>query len=230
MVSRIGFGIENFEKLSEEGISKGDLVLVEGDYGTGKTILGLQYIVKGLTEQGELGVFVTFNDSLEEIRMDAKHLDLHLKKFERGGSIDLVSESDRGMNGFSDIEEKTGDALIDKIIEAVERKDAERLVIDGLERLSRYFEDSFDFESGVYRLNDSLKELGCTTVLTSETEMGIEDIVDDVIILHYGGGQVEKTRAIEIRKMHRSKHTNRLCPFEIGSGGIKITGYPENNK
>jgi len=215
MASEIKTGKSNFEKLVEGTIHKGSTVLVQGKYGTGKTTFGLQYIVKGITDQGELGAFISLSDDREELLMDSKRFGWPVKRFEKIGTLNILDSSS--------LEKKSGDK-IKRIVESVEEKEIDRLVIDDVNKLKELYGGESSFKIKIHELKRKLREFECTTLLTGDLDIGIEEIVDGVIILHYGGDGIEKTRTIEIRKMRRTEHTHRLRPFEITSKGIKITG------
>ncbi|KXA98905.1 hypothetical protein AKJ39_00335 [candidate division MSBL1 archaeon SCGC-AAA259J03] len=218
---RITTGIPNFEKLVEGGIPRGSTVLVQGEYGTGKTTFALQYIVKGLTAHDEFGALISFVDDREDLLMDAKMYGFPVKRFEKIGTLKI--------SGSSSIE-REGRELVERILDTVEEEEADRLAIDGMSRFRDLFEDESDFKKGMHELKRKLREAECTTVITGGPDSGIEEIVDGVVILHYEGGGLERTRAMEIRKMRRTEHTSRLCPFEITREGINVTGYPEEKE
>ncbi|KXA99147.1 hypothetical protein AKJ41_05875 [candidate division MSBL1 archaeon SCGC-AAA259O05] len=224
---RVKTGIPNFEKLVEGGIPKGNTVLLIGNYGTGKTIFGIQYLIRGINMFDESGIFVTFEDDREMIMKYGKKFGWPIETKEKEDDLRILGGSPGKVEGFSKIARKTGEGILEEIIEIVKEFDAKRLVIDGLDEFSSHFEDDRKFKSEIARLRRKLSNWGCTSILTSRPELGIKGLADGVIILHYEG-QIEKTRAIEIRKMRRTDHTDRMCPFEITDEAITVTGYPEN--
>ncbi|KXA91115.1 hypothetical protein AKJ63_01895 [candidate division MSBL1 archaeon SCGC-AAA259D18] len=224
---RVKTGIPNFKKLVGGGIPRGNTVLLTGDYGTGKTTFGIQYLIKGVDIFNELGIFVTFEDDRESLIKYAKEFGWPIETQEKEDNLLILGGSPGRVEGFSKIAKKTGEGLIEEILKIVNEFDAKRLVIDGLDELSCLFKNKRKFKSEIAKLRRKLGSRGCTSILTSRPELGIEGIVDGIITLHYDG-QIEKTRAIEIKKMRRTDHTDRMCPFEITDKAIKVTGYPEN--
>lgn len=216
---RVESGISNMDKLIDGGIPRGSMVLVSGDYGTGKTTLTLQFITKGIDEHGELGAFVSFVNDREGILSKGEQFDWRLKQRESEGAFTIIAlPPDK-------ILERRGEEVIDEITETVRETEVERIGLDGSKELLKIFENEAAFKSGIARLRRELRSLGCTSLLASRPGINIEDIVDGVIILHYNGG-LEKTRAMEVKKMRMSDHVDRYCPFEITDEGIVVTGPP----
>lgn len=227
---RSNTGIPNMEKLIGGGLPKGSCVLVSGKYGTGKTTFALQYLTKGITDSGELGVFVTFLDDKEDLMGDAKQFGWQVKRLENAGALRIISGSPGRMSGFGEGDVTSGKEILERIVEAVKEHEAERLVIDGLDELSDFFETKSEFRSGIASLRRELIKRGCTSVLTSTSDADLGEIVDSVIVLHYESSGLGKNRAVEIRKMRKSSHTSQICPFEITDEGIIITGAPKEKE
>ncbi|KXB04370.1 hypothetical protein AKJ49_02165 [candidate division MSBL1 archaeon SCGC-AAA382A03] len=211
---KIDMGIPNLNKLTSDGVPRGNMILISGDYGTGKTIFSLQFLAKGVKEWGEPGIFISFIDGRKTLLRDAKTFNWQLKRFENESNIKILGGYPERLEGFSEKAAINGEKLIEEIIKKAKEAEAERMAIDGLKQFSNKFKDDKTFKAGIAKLRNALAEQNCTTILTSKPDFGIEEIVDGVIILHYEG-QLEKTRAIEIRKMRRTEHTDRVCPFEI---------------
>lgn len=227
---RSNTGIPNMEKLIGGGLPKGSCVLVSGKYGTGKTTFALQYLTKGITDYGELGIFVTFLDDKEDLMGDAKQFGWQVKRLKNAGALRIMSGPPGRITGFDEGDIESGKEILKKIVETVEKHEAERLVIDGLDELSDFFETKSEFRSGIASLRRELIKRGCTSVLTSTSDDDLGEIVDSVIVLHYESSGLGKNRAVEIRKMRKSSHTSQICPFEITDEGIIITGPPKEKE
>lgn len=226
---KVETGVPNMDKLIEKGISRGSLVLISGQTGTGKTTLALQYLANGMTELGEFGVFVSFVDDREDILRTAKRFGWNLGWFERVKTFKFLGFPPGKIMGFSEKADASGENLIDEIIKAVEDFEAERLALDGLREFRKMFEDNRSYKAAIARLRRELRNLECTSIITSKPDSGVEEIFDAIIVLHYNGG-LEKIRSVEVVKVRGSSHTNRMCPFEIGDKGIAITGPPEEKE
>lgn len=224
-MNRVESGIENLEKLIDGGVPERNMVLASGDYGTGKTTLSLQFIAKGVSEYGELGVFVSFVDDKEEVIEVGEQFDWFIKRYLSENSIRFLGVPPEDSSG----KRSDGQELVKEIISSVKEIGADRLALDGLEEFSKFFADEEDFKSGLAKLKKGLRGNSCTSLLTSRGESGVENMVDGVMLLHYDGG-LEKTRAMEVKKMRRSAHTDRMCPFEITDKGLIVTGPPKNGE
>lgn len=228
---RVKTGIPRLDELMEGGLPKGSCTLLSGKCGTGKTILSMQYVVKGITEYGEPGVFVSFEREPEALCEDARGFGWHLKILENQGNLELMGGPLDRITRFGKKVGARGEDLIEEIVGTVRERGAERLAIDGLAQFSMLFPDASAFRSGLARLQRELKKLGCTSILTSEVEegkdgasrLGVEEYVaDGVIILYYEGNGLTRTRALEVRKMRGTKHSDHLSFFEIEGGGIRV--------
>ncbi|KXB06772.1 hypothetical protein AKJ54_01110 [candidate division MSBL1 archaeon SCGC-AAA382K21] len=227
---RIKTGIPNMEKLIGGGFLKGSCNLISGDYGTGKTIFALQYLTKGITEYGELGTLISFLNDEEDLLGDAKQFGWQAKRLEEEGTLRILTSPPGMETEFGREPIESGEELMERIIEEVEDQGAERLVLDGMDEIMELFESKSEFKSRIVELRRELIKMDCTTLLLSAPELTIEGIIDSVVVLHYEGAGLDKTRALEVMKMRRSEHTDRMIPFEITDEGIIVTGAPEERE
>ena len=228
---RVKTGIPGVDELVKGGLPKGSLILLSGKCGTGKTTFSMQYIVKGVTDYGEPGVFVSFERDPDALCEEMEGFGWHLKTLENQGNLELMGGPlDRIVKFGKKIGAK-GEDLIEEIIEVVRERKAERLALDGLGQFSMMFPDKLAFRSSLARLQRGLNELDCTSIVTSEIEEGKEGlsrsgveefIADGVIVLYYEGDGLTRTRALEVRKMRGTEHSNYISFFEIGDEGIRI--------
>jgi len=245
-IQKIKTGISGLDKILLGGIPKGSSVLISGAAGTGKTIFCLEYIFKGAKLFKEPSVFVTTEQNEEELKNQLKAFGwdpdpLIKKNLLRIVKIDIIK----------------GDNFIGKITKIVEQIKAKRLVIDSLTTLSEFFasaeiegkrgveliktvesivpiplSESLVAKTTLFKLIEELKNLNCTTLVTSELpEQGnwlsrdtvSEFICDGVIILRYleyaAGGM---PRSMLVRKMRGTKYDTSVFSMDITEDGIKI--------
>ncbi len=234
---RVKTGIPGLEELVKGGLPKGSLILLSGKCGTGKTTFSMQYIVKGITDYGEPGVFVSFERKPEVLYEEMKSFGWHLETLEKQGNLELLGGPLDSIVKFGKKVGAKEEDMIEEIIEVVREKKARRLALDGLGQFSMMFPDKLAFRSGLAWLQQELNKLGCTSIFTSEIEEGKEElsrlgveefIADGVIVLYYEGDGLTRTRALEIRKMRGTDHSNYLSFFEIAEDGIKMVKLGES--
>ncbi len=233
---RVKTGIPGLDELMNGGLPKGSCTLLSGKCGTGKTVLSMQYVVKGVTDYGELGVFVSFELEPDILCENMGVFGWHLKALENQGNLELLGGPLDRIIKFGKKVGAKGEDLIEEIVGVVRERKAERLALDGLGQFSMLFPDKLAFRSGLARLQRELSELGCTSIMTSEIEegkeglgrLGVEEYVADVVIvLFYDGDGLTRTRALEVRKMRWSGHSDHLSFFEISDQGVRILKLEE---
>lgn len=233
---RVKTGIPGLDELMGGGLPRGSCTLLSGKCGTGKTVLSTQYVYKGITEYGEPGVFVSFEREPEALCEDMRVFGWHLRVLENQGNLELMGGPIDRITKFGKRVGARGEDMIAEIIGVVRERGAERLALDGLAQFSAMFPDASAFRSGLARLQRELSKLGCTSVLTSEVEegkeglsrLGVEEYVaDGVIVLYYDGDGLTRTRALEVRKMRGTGHSDHLNFFEISGEGVRITRVEE---
>jgi circadian clock protein KaiC len=199
-----------------------------GPAGCGKTLLAMEFLVRGITEFDEPGVFVAFEESVEDLVANVASLGFDLSELEASGRliIDHVGVLD------ADVEE-TGewdlDGLFVRLGAAIDEVGAKRVVIDTIETLFGAFEDSATLRAELRRLFAWLKERKVTAVITGErgdgrlTRYGIEEYVSDcVIVLDHRVIEQTSTRRLRILKYRGSLHGTNEYPFLIGESGVSV--------
>ncbi|MCR4368919.1 MAG: AAA family ATPase, partial [archaeon] len=199
-MNRVKTGIGGLDDLIEGGFPEGRTVLVSGGCGTGKTILCTQYLVKGITDYKEPGIFVTLDERPDLIRQDMERFGWNLRKLEDENMLQMIDGS-LAKIGIPSEEEfsmpATGfdiDKLLLEIMRTSKRIGAKRLVIDSVPALGFNFENETEVRNAILKLSYLLMRIGVTTIITSEInegdnkfgKFGIEEyVVDSVIVLHY---------------------------------------------
>jgi len=222
-------GISGLDEITEGGIPKGRPTLVCGEAGCGKTLMSLEFIVRGATEFNEPGVFMAFEEKAAELALNAGSLGFDLDKLqaEKKIRIDYV-HIDR-----SEIEE-TGEynleGLFIRLGHAIDSIKAKRVVLDTLENLFSGLTNQAILRTELRRLFQWLKEKGVTAMITGErgdghalTRQGLEEYVSDCVILldHRVINQIS-TRRLRIIKYRGSVHGTNEYPFLIDEDGISV--------
>ena len=221
-------GIRGLDEITQGGLPKGRPTLVCGAAGCGKTLLGIEFLVRGATEYGEPGVFMAFEESEGELSTNVTSLGMDLQR--------LVAENKLRIDSVrierNEIQE-TGDydlgGLFIRLGAAIDSIGAKRVVLDTVEVLFSGLSNHAIVRSELRRLFRWLKEKGVTAVITGErgsgtmTRYGLEEYVADcVIMLDHRVDDQLCTRRLRVVKYRGSAHGTNEYPFLIGKTGIAV--------
>lgn len=222
-------GIQGLDEITGGGLPGGRPTLVSGGAGAGKTMFGLEFLVRGATQYGEPGVFISFEETIPDLAENALSLgfDLHRLVAEKKLFLDHVSIS---RAEISETGEFDLDGLFVRIADAVRRVGARRVVLDTVEALFAELPNARILRAEIRRLFGWLKQQGLTTVITAEreghdklTRHGIEEFVSDcVILLDHRIREEISTRRLRIVKYRGSTHGTNEYPFLIDENGISV--------
>ena len=196
--------------------------MVCGASGSGKTLLATEFLVRGATDFGERGVFMTFEESVEDLSVDVASLGFDLAALiaQRKIVIDhvRVNRHEIEETGEYDLE-----GLFIRLDQAIKSIRAKRVVLDTIEALFAGFSNLGILRMELARLFRWLKDKGVTAVITGErgegtlTRHGLEEYVSDaVIVLDHRIDDQVSTRRLRIAKYRGSSHGTNEYPFLIG--------------
>jgi len=221
-------GIQGLDEITCGGLPQGRPTLICGAAGCGKTLMSVEFLVRGATQYGEPGVLMAFEETAKEIAVNVQSLGFDLKK--------LVDEKklivDHVRIERSEIEE-TGDydleGLFVRLGHAIDSIGAKRVVLDTLESIFSGLSDTAILRAELRRLFQWLKERGVTAIITAEkgegtlTRYGMEEYVSDcVIVLDHRVTEQVSTRRLRIVKYRGSIHGTNEFPFLIDANGISV--------
>ncbi len=220
---KLSTGIEGLNEMLHGGIPKGTSTLVVGGAGTGKTLLGLCFIQKGI-DNGEPGLIVTFQETPSQLSEIAKRLGWDIEgDGEGGGMCKLLYTSPVELNV---------DKHATQIKEAVAEIGAQRVMIDSIVDIESAISNQTRYKDYIYSLVNFFKEEGVSSLLTNEipelfgdvqlTSSGISFISDNVILLRYVELESSITRAVSVLKMRGFDHDKAIREFKIDSSGITV--------
>lgn len=220
-------GIEGLDEITFGGLPQGRPTLVCGSAGCGKTLFGVQFLVKGILDHGEPGVFMSFEESAREIAQNVRSLNWDLDQFERNGQLSIdhvrIEAAEIQEAGSYDLE-----GLFIRLGAAIDSVGAKRVVLDTLEVLFSALKDQTSLRAELRRLFRWLKERDVTTVITAErgdgalTRHGLEEYVSDcVILLDHRVIEQLSTRRMRVVKYRGSAHSSDECPFIIDEHGFQ---------
>jgi circadian clock protein KaiC len=221
-------GISGLDEVTGGGLPRGRSTLVCGPAGCGKTLLAMEFLVRGIAQFDEPGVFVAFEESVDDLIANVASLGFDLAQLEADGQliIEHVNIVDTEMQEAGDWDL---DGLFLRLGAAIDEVGAKRVVIDTIETLFGAFANTATLRSELRRLFGWLKDREITAVITGErgdgslTRHGIEEYVSDcVIVLDHRVTEQASTRRLRILKYRGSLHGTNEYPFLIGESGVSV--------
>jgi len=226
-IDKLATGIDGFDLIANGGLPKGRTTLVSGTAGSAKTVFAVQFLAEGILQVHEGGVFVTFEESPEDIRRNMLGLGWDIAQWEAEGKWAFVDASPQPgeqavVAGGYDL-----GALIARTEKAVRKVSASRLSVDSLGAVFTQLEESATVRRELFRLATELRKMGVTAIMTAErveeygqiARYGVEEFVaDNVVILRNVLEAEKRRRTVEILKFRGTTHQKGEWPFTIMSG------------
>ena len=235
MLPKIETGIPGFDELSYGGLPKGKVTLVSGTTGAGKTIFAAGFVYNGVTKYNETSVFVTFEERPEDIIRNMKSIGMDLSTLIEKKKLSFVDGS-KQVGEQTEIGSYSMDGLISRTVYAIKKVKAKRLAMDSISALLERFESKVAIRNGLYDLVVQLKQLGVTSVITSERreERGqhpsvgpAEFVSDNVILLHNFMEHEKRKRTIEILKFRGADYDTAEGRLIIDKTGLEVFPSPK---
>ncbi|GGM60603.1 circadian clock protein KaiC [Halarchaeum rubridurum] len=244
----ISTGVSGLDELLHGGVVRGRMYLVRGKPGTGKTLLGMEFLSDGL-DDGETVLFIHGEESRDDIVANAAALGIDL---DDAAFLDLGPESDFFSQDRTydlvDPQDVESEQFIDDIRDAIEDLDPARVCIDPITQLQYVETSDYQFRKRLISLMRFLKDRG-TTVLATRTQYDSAPSDDEIASLsdgiieferggggrrarvpkHRGVGQQDGTHGMEIREGGIEVYPSLVPPLhgdELG-GGLVTSGVPD---
>ena len=233
---RCATGIEGLDDILGGGIPKGNLVLVAGTVGTGKTTLTLEFLVRG-AERGERSIFLSMTESSAKLVQNLSSFEFFQPKLLEEGSlvlVDVPSIYDRLGLSPDEMSVEEVDLLLRTIRDLVVELGAKRLVLDSLTSVSYRIRKEERIRDFILRLGQAMSQLDCTALLVSEigptpgrySLHGVEEaIVDGVILMGNTRRQGDILRVIQIIKMRGTPHSRAQYVLELTPIGLLMAPH-----
>lgn len=221
-------GVHGLDEVTRGGLPRGRPTLICGTAGCGKTLLAMEFLVRGAMQYDEPGVFVAFEETAQELTENVRSLGFDLDALSADNKIllehILVESGEVEENGEYDL-----NGLFIRLGYAIDSIGAKRVVLDTIETLFGGFTNQAILRSELRRLFRWLKDKGVTAVITAErgdgtlTRQGLEEYVSDcVILLDHRVTEQVTTRRLRIVKYRGSAHGTNEYPFLIEKDGFSV--------
>lgn len=227
-LAKTASGIGGLDEITHGGLPRGRPTLICGSAGCGKTLFGMEFLIRGATQFNEPGVFMAFEETADELAQNVRSLGFELDRLiaDKKIAVDYVhiERSEIEETGEFDLE-----GLFLRLGMAIDEVGAKRVVLDTIENLFGGFSNALILRSELRRLFRWLKERGVTAIVTAErgegtlTRNGIEEYVSDcVILLDHRVTEQISTRRLRIVKYRGTTHGTNEYPFLIDENGISV--------
>ncbi len=221
-------GIAGFDDITFGGLPTGRPSLICGAAGCGKTLFAVTFLVNGATLFDEPGVFMSFEERTDDLKVNFASLGYELEELIEAGRLAIdhirVERSEIEEAGEYDLE-----GLFVRLGYAVDSIGARRVVLDTVETLFSGFTDPSILRAELRRLFTWLKDRGLTAIITGErgegrfTRFGLEEYVSDcVVLLDNRVDDQITTRRLRVVKYRGSAHGTNEYPFLIDAQGISV--------
>jgi circadian clock protein KaiC len=227
-LSKAPTGIAGLDEITGGGFPRGRPTLVCGSAGCGKTLLAMEFLVRGVTQFGEPGVFMAFEETSEELTQNVRSLGFDLDDLaeQKKLAVDFVRVE---RNEIAETGEYDLEGLFVRLGYAIDSVGAKRVVLDTIETLFGGLSNFAIVRGELRRLFRWLKDKGVTAVITGEsgdgtlTRHGLEEYVSDCVIqLDHRVTEQVSTRRLRIVKYRGTTHGTNEYPFLIDEDGISV--------
>jgi circadian clock protein KaiC len=226
LAQRLPSGIPGLDPLMGGGLLKRSATLLVGSAGIGKSTMGLQFILEGVTRK-EPGLIFTLEESPEQLEATADALGMPLRKSVEKGLVEVV---------YLPRERVRSAQFLTVLGDTIVGLKARRVLLDGVGYMQREGAEADDLRQLLNKLVARFKGLDVTSILTAEsrslhfgdaiTEGGFSPVADNLLVLRYVSIDDALAPAIRIVKTRGSEHDRATYTFHLGKGGAHIAPRP----
>jgi circadian clock protein KaiC len=224
--SRLSTGIRGLDDILGGGLTAQRVYLVEGTPGTGKTTLGLQFLLDGIAK-GETGLYITLSETADELKAVAASHGWSIgdiSVFELASDTTLDPEALQSVFHPSEVE--LGETT-KNVMERVDRIKPSRVVFDSLSEMRLLAQDPLRYRRQILALKQFFSSRECTVLLlddkTSRSDQHLHSIAHGVICLEQIAKEFGKERRrMNIMKMRGIKFRGGYHDYTLDTGGITM--------
>lgn len=233
MVEYIKSYIPGLDKVLNGGFPRYSVTSLSGAPGTGKSVLGMQFIVEAARKGGETGLYITIEETKENLISNMEVFGWDLRAMEELRQIIIL--------GFPPTEVEQFYSLTNPLKEIIDRAGVTRVVIDSIVPIALSIDEEAERQRAFLRLMKNIKDWNATVILITEdvtsppseglptTKYGVESLTDGWIHLYYVLKGEKRVRLLEVIKMKGTHHSSKLHPYELGIGGIHLIEEKEKD-
>jgi circadian clock protein KaiC len=223
--SKVKSGIPGLDKITGGGFTPGQLIVVAGKTGCGRTTFGVEFLVNGIEDYNENGLLLSFDEKKKSVFANMASYGWDLAELERGRKFVFIEYPHNEMLQFVEQE-----SAVQDLIEALGIK---RVVIDSITPFALMFPEGSERHGNLMKLVANVRKWGCTTMVIAEdvsdpghglpkTVSGIELMADGIIHLTFVLEGKVRSRAIEVIKLRGASHKQGLFNYKIDTSGFSV--------
>ncbi|ASJ02846.1 recombinase [Thermococcus profundus] len=222
-LDRVPSGVPGLDELIGGGFLPGRVYLVTGPPGSGKTTIGVQFLVEG-AKNGEKGVFISLVENPKIILQDMLRYNFGLLGYAKSKAITF---HDLGRLLLRAEYRLTWNELFNQILQIINEEGIKRAVIDSFTSMEHLVKDPGNKRWALGRFIRALQELETTTLITSEMLQGDaytdeHYLADGVLVIHHFMRNYQMVRALQILKMRGVPHDSNLKRMRFTDEGIRV--------
>jgi KaiC/GvpD/RAD55 family RecA-like ATPase len=237
-IARIKSGIPGLDEVLEGGLPRNYAYAVVGAPGSGKTVMGAQFLYRGATQYGDNGVYVSLEEPTHSIANTMLRFNWNLFDLESQGKLVLLDASPHQDQPNAELKIRGGsvgtekfdlDGLLGAVAHARKNVAAKRCVIDSLMSIAAAYTQQAGFRFRLLHFLRALSELELTTLILTESqtpvvhEFGLDSILTNGTILLQTITEKDLVNPMmEIPKMRGVKVQRRAMPYKITQNGIEV--------
>lgn len=220
---RVPSGIPGLDQVMEGGFVRNSVNLIGGGAGCGKTILCMQFIMNGIKNYNENGVYISFEEDAEQLQKNMAAFGWNVQDLIKRNKLIILNYTPEQV---AKVVASGGGTVRD----AIESVGARRVVLDSLTAFTLLHEDELETRKAVLDLFETMKRWKVTALMTSESEPDpdrhkstiMEFEVDGVVLLYNIRKGDVRDRSLEVFKMRATRHSNKIFPMKITDNGVRI--------